>query len=307
MDRRRSARTAGRVDPAEFEFHVGEFRQVTARPNELLAVLLPKKMWEADRSAAYCENFSCRVPFSVWERRHHCRKCGGVFCQPCSSRTTTLLDTTHLSFLHAPRNTPLNEFESPTFPIIEARICDDCFDQIHDLRSPDLVPHSPAPSRVPTPSWHPQSPSSAPPPPPPLPQPRRLSLLQPSFPPVGISRTHPSSLIHTNPHRRGSMRRPCLRGVPLALESEEVRSYGELDAYPLPRPSLLCKASGGGRWEPKPHTVDPELCVPSIGGKAPFELEMEREEAEERRRRSNPLTHNTDFQYRFPPTCDPEP
>jgi hypothetical protein len=85
------------------------------------------------------------------------------------------------------------------------------------------------------------------------------------------------------------MRHPCLRGVPLALENEEVRSYGELDAYPLRRPSLLCKASGGGRWEPKPHTVDPALRVPIIGGKAPFELEMEREEAEERRRRSNPV------------------
>jgi hypothetical protein len=70
---------------------------------------------------------------------------------------------------------------------------------------------------------------------------------------------------------------------------EEERSYGELDAYPLRRASLLCKASGGGRWEPKPEAVDPALRVPIIGGKAPYELEMEREEAEERRRRSNPV------------------
>jgi hypothetical protein len=74
--------------------------------------------------------------------------------------------------------------------------------------------------------------------------------------------------------------------VPLAAEE---RSYGELDAYPLRRASLLCKASGGGRWEPKPEAVDPALRVPIIGGKAPYELEMEREEAEERRRRSNPV------------------
>ncbi|KAJ7356628.1 FYVE zinc finger-domain-containing protein [Mycena albidolilacea] len=258
----------------------------TPRPNEHLAVLLPKHQWKSDKSAAHCDNFYCRVPFSVWERRHHCRKCGGVFCQPCSSRTTALLDTTHLSFLHPPRNTPLTEFESPASPIIGARVCDDCFDQIHGLRSPDLVPRRPAP-------------------------PSRTNSLLAS--PIAFFRSPSASAPSSaaNPHRRRSMRRPSsphsLRGVPLAAKGEEERSYGELDAYPLRRASLLCKASGGGRWEPKPEAVDPALRVPIIGGKAPYELEMEREEAEERRRRSNPVIRDGDFQYRFPAMCDPEP
>ncbi|KAJ7795717.1 FYVE zinc finger-domain-containing protein [Mycena olivaceomarginata] len=279
----------------------------TPRPNEHLAVLLPKHQWKSDKSAAHCDNFYCRVPFSVWERRHHCRKCGGVFCQPCSSRTTALLDTTHLSFLHPPRNTPLTEFESPASPIIGARVCDDCFDQIHGLRSPDLVPRRPAPPsransllaspiaffRSPSASA-PSSAASSPPSPttPPLPH---TSIL----PPGGISRTRPSSPTHTNPHRRRSLRRPSsphsLRGVPLAAMGEEERSYGELDAYPLRRASLLCKASGGGRWEPKPEAVDPALRVPIIGGKAPGGGE------------ANPVIRDGDFQYRFPAMCDPEP
>jgi len=77
------------------------------------------------------------------------------------------------------------------------------------------------------------------------------------------------------------------------------KSYGELDAYPLRRSSVLCKATGGGRWEPKQQTV---LCgYRPPGGKAPFEIELEREEQEAKIRRLNPVVKDGDFQYRFPP------
>ena len=67
-------------------------------------------------------------------------------------------------------------------------------------------------------------------------------------------------------------------------------SYGELDTYPLRRSSVICKATGGGRWEPKQSPPQPEYRIP--GGKAPFELEMEREEEEERQRRLNPIVRD---------------
>ena len=77
--------------------------------------------------------------------------------------------------------------------------------------------------------------------------------------------------------------------VPSDLELS-APSFGELDAYPLRRSSIICKATGGGRWEPKNSPPRIGLRIP--GCKAPYELEMEREDAEERRRRMNPIVRD---------------
>lgn len=39
--------------------------------------------WKPDSSAPVCD--SCDVTFTVYRRRHHCRCCGGVFCNSCSN------------------------------------------------------------------------------------------------------------------------------------------------------------------------------------------------------------------------------
>lgn len=78
------------------------------------------------------------------------------------------------------------------------------------------------------------------------------------------------------------------------------KSYGELDAYPLRQSSVLCKATGGGRWQPKECPVLDFYRVPLPGGKAPFEIEMERQEKLEELRRQNPVVKDGEFQYRFP-------
>jgi hypothetical protein len=44
--------------------------------------------WENDAAAANCTN--CQVPFSFTKRRHHCRRCGHIFCSACSDHTRTL-------------------------------------------------------------------------------------------------------------------------------------------------------------------------------------------------------------------------
>ena len=51
-----------------------------------------------------------------------------------------MLDTLNLVFLHPPHNIPLSEFESPISPIINSRVCDDCWDQLHSCPS---TPHTP--------------------------------------------------------------------------------------------------------------------------------------------------------------------
>ncbi|KAJ6573883.1 FYVE zinc finger-domain-containing protein [Mycena vulgaris] len=243
------------------------------RPNEHLAVLLPKQLWKPDSHAAHCDNFYCRVPFAVFERRHHCRKCGGVFCAPCTARTTSLLDASNLAFLHPPRNTPLAAFESPASPIITARVCDDCFDQIHGVRSPELPPAAPrransllsSPIALWTKSPRPSAPSS----------------------PISASpETEPPSPMVL-------ARAPLPHLQPLAHAPQLARPV----PAPLPAPARpRALAAGGGRWEPAPEVPDPGTRVPIIGGKAP----------EERRRRSNPVIRDGDFQYRFP-APEPEP
>lgn len=38
--------------------------------------------WLKDEGADYCA--SCSIKFNIYERKHHCRNCGQVFCSKCS-------------------------------------------------------------------------------------------------------------------------------------------------------------------------------------------------------------------------------
>lgn len=99
-------------------------------------------------------------------------------------------------------------------------------------------------------------------------------------------------------------RRSIIRAFHLTLPPELNRSYGELDAYPLRRSSILCKATGGGRWEPKQEPALIGYRPPVPGGKAQYELEMEQRERDEQARKENPVVKDGEFQYRF--TREPE-
>ncbi|KAF8624836.1 hypothetical protein AX15_005719 [Amanita polypyramis BW_CC] len=285
---------------------------VITRLNEHLAVLLPKYLWKSDYLASHCDRFGCSIRFSIFERRHHCRKCGGVFCNSCSSRTTRLLDTSFLDFLHPPRGVPISAFDSPTSPVIDCRVCDDCWDQIHGYSRSSQSSESSSslfsePSSISLCS-SPMSPSTS----------GESSLCSsvvatplnaPCMSPRKTQSLHTTSSASSVELIAGPIRpkRMSVRHshfpLPVALPKE--RSYGELDAYPLRRSSVLCKATGGGRWEPKPNPIYAGYRPPVPGGKALFEIEMENQEREERLRRLNPVVKDGDFQYRF--QKEPEP
>ncbi|KAF8261006.1 FYVE zinc finger-domain-containing protein [Lactarius quietus] len=229
----------------------------TPAPNEHLAVLLSRDLWKQDTDAPYCDTFVCRKPFTLMERRHHCRKCGGIFCAACSSRITPLLDTTSLSFVYPPRGTPISTYASPTSPVLPARVCDDCYAQIHGNPSP-CSPSSPTCSTM-----------SAPLPIRPRPGPPRRSRTLPTSPP------------------------PPDPSLP-----------DDLRNYPLRIRSDICKATGGGRWTPKPSPI-PDYMKRVPGRKAPYEIALEEEEAAVRRARANPVIRDGDFQYRPPRPNEP--
>ncbi|KAH9949522.1 FYVE-domain-containing protein [Amylocystis lapponica] len=256
------------------------------RRNEHLAVLLSKDLWKPDRQASQCDVFVCRKRFSIWERRHHCRKCGGVVCSDCSTRATALLDTSNLEFLNPPRDVPIQVFDSPTSPVVMSRVCDDCWDQIHGSRSPrsPMIKRS-MPIAVATESD--SSSSSA-----------ASSVSTPSddglpIIPPSIRRVQTSPRIASSPLRTNSLT-PQPPAGPLVSDSE--LSLGELE-------STMCKASGGGRWTPKPCMDIVGYRIP--GAKAIYEIELEREEEERRRYRANPIFRDGDFQLRVPREIEP--
>jgi len=45
---------------------------------------LPKALWLPDHSVDICEG--CDQKFSLFDRRHHCRFCGHIFCHPCTNK-----------------------------------------------------------------------------------------------------------------------------------------------------------------------------------------------------------------------------
>lgn len=73
-------------------------------------------VWQADEDASSC--FICNKDFSVFYRRHHCRKCGRVVCGTCSSTKTNYEAGTYVV-------TPPGQLfmESPHVP---HRTCDVC-------------------------------------------------------------------------------------------------------------------------------------------------------------------------------------
>ena len=184
--------------------------------------------------------------------------------------------------MNPPRNVSVKAFESPESPVELARVCDECYDQVHGThtsrstllkqRSQSLQWESDSVSSTSSASSSPRIPAT------PLDGSAIQALPTPARRP--LVRAHTSPRVHT-------------------LSSPPLPPAGisqELAAYPLCHASAICKATGGGRWEPKPVMQFVGTRLP--GRKAAYEIEMEREEEELRRLKTNPIIRDGDFQLR---------
>ncbi|KAJ3723988.1 hypothetical protein EV361DRAFT_519528 [Lentinula raphanica] len=253
------------------------------RPNEHLAILMPRSLWKRDSLSNSCDTFSCPTVFSSFptfsttfafptlERRHHCRKCGGVFCSKCTSRTTPLLDARNLPFLNPPRNTSIYDFVSEGGIVdSHARVCDDCWDQLHGTPSLPQTPELKL-SMLPMPqtlrrssvvSSGDSSPASSTSPRTPPDTPLLVDATLSSATSI-VRRSSVASRASIPDLRRRATTFAAQAALPKSSETGRSHSttsradsnplpLGELATYPLCRSSLLCKASGGGRWVPRP-------------------------------------------------------
>ncbi len=89
----------------------------TAAPTSAAAVLAPsdsgaprlrlrREEWALDRNYPHCH--LCKDAFTLLNRRHHCRSCGLVFCEPSTCHTrprVTPVHVSHPSTCHTPPST----------------------------------------------------------------------------------------------------------------------------------------------------------------------------------------------------------
>ncbi|OAD05124.1 hypothetical protein MUCCIDRAFT_88082 [Mucor lusitanicus CBS 277.49] len=82
-------------------------------------VLKPADQWQADHQVDTCQDKQCDQGFNWFQRKHHCRGCGNIYCSTHSSNRLPLF-TGDASAC------------KPTF----SRVCDSCFYQLvgHSLK-----------------------------------------------------------------------------------------------------------------------------------------------------------------------------
>ena len=80
--------------------------------------------WKPNAHATKCEK--CSVPFTFMTRKHHCRRCGGIFCDACTKKRRTLSD-------------PLIESGQRAGVVPDLRVCDNCARWCDDSATITLV------------------------------------------------------------------------------------------------------------------------------------------------------------------------
>lgn len=92
-------------------------------PESAPVTLVPVAQWVPDESVAQCP--TCSARFSLFNRKHHCRACGGVFCHACSSQQLPLT-VAHQAAPGVPGSSSPGSPAKPGLSSLQ-RVCDGCF------------------------------------------------------------------------------------------------------------------------------------------------------------------------------------
>ncbi|KAI1375025.1 FYVE-domain-containing protein [Hypoxylon crocopeplum] len=108
---RLSRRTTGDSENGvDGEWNLDLFPKPTAQPT--------RQHWKPDPESSICDEPSCMRHFNYWTRRHHCRKCGNIFCDSHSAFDIPLDQDANYN----PRGAP-------------SRACSHCFSEFKAWRS----------------------------------------------------------------------------------------------------------------------------------------------------------------------------
>ena len=107
------------------------FKQNT---NKILNNILPRKTytWINDANALEC--YTCSLTFDMFNRKHHCRLCGRIFCAECSKYYVNYYNLEPLQLIN--REKYMDFYLSNCKNIISHRVCLNCkkiLKQIKDL------------------------------------------------------------------------------------------------------------------------------------------------------------------------------
>ena len=86
-----------------------------------MAVACGPSFWVSDEERERCQ--SCAGAFGLFLRRHHCRRCGEIFCDPCSAATA-----------------PLHSLDGRDLGA--QRVCAACLDQLTHAAAPRRAPQT---------------------------------------------------------------------------------------------------------------------------------------------------------------------
>lgn len=87
-------------------------------PNPFRRLTPTRRHWLKDEQVSECGILACRKKFSFFERRHHCRRCGGIFCKE---------HTLHHLYI-----SPLAQFTTGGRGTL-SRVCDNCIGEYNEF------------------------------------------------------------------------------------------------------------------------------------------------------------------------------